>query len=66
MPVDSPGDTGGSLRPWGNNFSERLRVAVLHCNNFVGQADPYPNPAVVPRLLSRKERFAFVSAEDAG
>jgi len=33
MPVDSPDGTGGSLRLQGNNFSERLRVALLHCNN---------------------------------
>ena len=33
MPVDSPGGTGGSLRFQGNNFSKRLRVALLHCNS---------------------------------
>ena len=34
MPVDSPDGTGGSLRLRGNNFSERLRVALLQCNNL--------------------------------
>ena len=38
MPVDSPGDTGGSFRFRGNNFSERLRVALLQCNNCLAGA----------------------------